>query len=60
MPMGPDKAPPDATQVADRFHRLQNLAEAFNQVFNAHGEALWAVSMHACIRGSRRNPGASS
>jgi transposase len=33
-----------ATQVADRFHLLQNLAKALNQVFSAHGTALKAVS----------------
>ena len=35
---------PQATQVADRFHLLQNLAEALDQVFSAHGHALKAVS----------------
>jgi transposase len=35
---------PQATQVADRFHLLQNLAEALDQVFSAHGNALNAVS----------------
>ena len=35
---------PQATQVADRFHRLQNLAEALDQVFSTHGPALKAVS----------------
>lgn len=35
---------PQATQVADRFHLLQNLAEALDQVFSAHGTALKAVS----------------
>jgi transposase len=35
---------PQATQVADRFHLLQNLAEALDQVFSAHGRALKAVS----------------
>jgi len=34
---------PQATQVADRFHLLQNLAEALDQVFSAHGPALKAV-----------------
>jgi transposase len=33
-----------ATQVADRFHLLQNLAETLDQVFSAHGPALKAVS----------------
>jgi transposase len=35
---------PEATQVADRFHLLQNLAEALDQVFSAHGKVLKAVS----------------
>lgn len=35
---------PDATQVADRFHVLQNLAEALTQVFTTHGRALDAVN----------------
>jgi transposase len=35
---------PQATQVADRFHLVQNLAEALDQVFSAHGHALTAVS----------------
>ena len=35
---------PQATQVADRFHLLQNLAEALDQVFSTHGSALKAVS----------------
>ena len=34
---------PQATQVADRFHLLQNLAEALDQVFSAHGNALKTV-----------------
>jgi transposase len=42
---------PQATQVADRFHLLQNLAEALDQVFSAHGNALNAVS-----EGRRRPP----
>ena len=35
---------PQATQVADRFHLVQNLAEALDQVFSAHGTTLKAVS----------------
>jgi transposase len=35
---------PDAIQVADRFHLVQNLAEALDQVFNAHSHALEAVN----------------
>ena len=33
-----------ATQVADRFHLLQNLREALNQVFVTHRQALEAVN----------------
>src|SRR5262245_56947443 len=29
---------PQATQVADRFHLLQNLAETLTQIFNRHSE----------------------
>jgi transposase len=35
---------PQATQVADRFHLLQNLADALDQVFSGHGPALKAVN----------------
>jgi hypothetical protein len=35
---------PQATQVADRFHLLQNLAETLDQVFSTHGAALKAMS----------------
>jgi transposase len=35
---------PTATQVADRFHLVQNLAEALTQIFNLHGQALKAVN----------------
>jgi transposase len=35
---------PQAIQVADRFHLLQNLTEALDQVFSAHGKALKVVS----------------
>lgn len=35
---------PQAIQVADRFHLLQNLAEALDQVFSTYGKALQAVS----------------
>jgi transposase len=35
---------PTALQVAERFHLLQNRAEALDQVFNAHGQALNAFN----------------
>ena len=35
---------PAAIQVADRFHLLQNLAEALEQVFSSHSTALKAVN----------------
>jgi transposase len=35
---------PAATQVADRFHLLQNLREALDQVFTTHEQALDAVN----------------
>ena len=35
---------PAAIQVADRFHLLQNLAEALEQVFSKHSTALKAVN----------------
>jgi len=41
---GARQGAPDAIQVADRFHLLQNLAAALDQVFNAHGQALKAVN----------------
>jgi transposase len=41
---GARQGAPEAIQVADRFHLLQNLAEALDQVFNAHGNTLEAVN----------------
>jgi transposase len=41
---GAQQGAPDAIQVADRFHLLQNLAEALDQVFNAHAHILEAVN----------------
>jgi transposase len=41
---GARQGAPDAIQVADRFHLLQNLAEALDQVFNTHHHALQAVN----------------
>jgi transposase len=41
---GARQGAPDAIQVADRFHLLQNLAEALDQVFHAHSQALAAVN----------------
>ena len=44
---GARQGAPAATQVADRFHVLQNLAEALTQVFTTHGTALDAVNATA-------------
>jgi transposase len=41
---GVHQGAPEATQVADRFHLLQNLAEALDQVFTAQGTVLDAVN----------------
>ena len=41
---GARQGAPAATQVADRFHVLQNLREALDQVFLTHGQALDAVN----------------
>jgi len=41
---GARQGAPDAIQVADRLHLLQNLAEALDQVFHAHGNAREAVN----------------
>ena len=41
---GARQGAPAATQVADRFHLLQNLQEALAQVFASHGQALEAVN----------------
>jgi transposase len=41
---GARQGAPAATQVADRFHVLQNLREALDQVFCTHGTALDAVN----------------
>jgi transposase len=41
---GARQGAPEAIQVADRFHLLQNLAEALDQVFNAHRTTLAAVN----------------
>src|SRR5882672_8308330 len=38
----------EATQVADRFHWLQNLREALDQVFTTHHHALDAVNEAVC------------
>jgi transposase len=41
---GARRGAPAATQVADRFHLLQNLREALSQVFATHEQALEAVN----------------
>jgi len=41
---GARQGTPEATQVADRFHLLQHLVEALEQVFHTHGQTLEAVN----------------
>jgi transposase len=41
---GARQGTPEAIQVADRFHLLQNLVEALEQVFHTHGQTLEAVN----------------
>jgi len=41
---GAQQGAPNATQVADRFHLLQNLRETLDHVFATHGPALDAVN----------------
>ena len=45
---GARQGAPEATQVADRFHLLRNVAEALEQVCSAHGPVLAAV--HEAMR----------
>jgi transposase len=45
---GARQGAPNATQVADRFHLLQNLAEALEPVFTTHDRALQAVNAAMC------------
>ena len=45
---GARQGAPEAIQVADRFHLLQNVAEALEQVCSAHGQVLTAV--HEAMR----------
>jgi transposase len=40
---GISEGAPDATQVADRFHLMANLADALEQVLSAHGKDLDAI-----------------
>jgi transposase len=42
---GARQGAPAATQVADRFHLLQNLREALDQVFSTYSQALDAVNV---------------
>lgn len=49
---------PEAIQVADRFHLLQNLAEALEQVFRAHGKELKAIETAHCLSAGTRSGGA--
>jgi transposase len=41
---GARQGAPAATQVADRFHLVQNLAEALTQIFNLHSQIFQAVN----------------
>ena len=45
---GARQGAPAATQVADRFHVLQNLREALDQVFSTHSHVLDAVNEAMC------------
>jgi transposase len=45
---GARQGAPEAIQVADRFHLRQHLAEALDQVLNAHGNTL--ESVHEALR----------
>jgi transposase len=56
---GARQSVPEAVQVADRFHLLQNLVEALEQVFTAHTEYLRVVN-EAGIRLSLPTHGATT
>jgi hypothetical protein len=59
---GTRRGAPGAAQVADRFHLLQNLAEALETTFTAHAEALRAVERarrHEAAVGGGPVPGAA-
>jgi transposase len=45
---GARQGAPAATQVADRFHLLQNLREALDHVFSTYSQALDAVNATMC------------
>jgi transposase len=47
---GARQGAPGATQVADRFHVLQNLREALDQVFSTYSHVLDAVNETMCPR----------
>ena len=44
MPRGPARGAATATQGADRFHLLQHLADALDEVFTIHHHALHTVN----------------
>lgn len=48
---------PEAIQVADRFHLLQNLVETLDQVFNTHGQDLKAVEAAHSFSSQTRTDG---
>lgn len=48
---------PGASQVADRFHLLQNLAEVLEQVFRTQGKELKAIETAHCLSATTRPDG---
>ena len=48
---------PSATQVADRFHLFQNMAETLTQLFNRHSDAFQVVNEAISRTPHRRSDG---